>query len=80
MRSYVLRFSIAVLTFVVGIIATTVFYSHHVLPPSAPAQITSEAAETQPDRIAMPVTHERNYISRRVVGYVKDRENHPVAG
>jgi hypothetical protein len=80
MRSYVLRFAIAVLTFVVGIIATTVFSSRHVPPPSTPSLITSDVAETQPDRIAMPVTQERHYISRRVVGYVKDRENHPVAG
>src|SRR4030095_6808097 len=52
------------------------------VPPAAtqPSLITRDVAENPPDRITMPVTQERHAISRRVVGDVKDRENHPVAG
>jgi len=81
MKSYVLRFGIAILTFVVGVIAATVFSSRQV--PSAttpPSLITSDVAESQPDRIAVLVPQERHAFPRRIVGYVKDRENHPVAG
>jgi hypothetical protein len=80
MKSYVLRFGIAILTFVVGVIAATAFSSRHVPSDTPPSLITSEVAESQPDRIAVPVPEERHAISRRVVGYVKDHENHPVAG
>jgi hypothetical protein len=81
MKSYVLRLAIAILTFVVGIIAYTAFSSRHVPPASTPPSlITSDVAESQPDRIAVPVPQERHAFPRRIVGYVKDRENHPVAG
>jgi hypothetical protein len=81
MKSYVLRFGIAILTFVVGVIAATVFSSRHVPSAAAPPSlITSDVAESQPDRIVVPVSQERHAFSRRIVGYVKDRENHPVAG
>jgi hypothetical protein len=42
--------------------------------------MTSEVAESQADFIAAGAPQEGHAISRRVVGYVKDRENHPVAG
>ncbi|MEJ7578016.1 MAG: carboxypeptidase-like regulatory domain-containing protein [Pyrinomonadaceae bacterium] len=81
MKRYVLRLAIAILTFAVGVIVATAFFSRHVPPATIPPSLTnSVVAESPLGREAMLVSQERHAISRRIVGYVKDRENHPVAG
>jgi hypothetical protein len=81
MKSYLLRFAIAVLTFVVGLIADAAFSSHHLSPATTPPSlITSDVGQSPSDHVAVAVPQERRTISRRVVGYVKDRKNHPVEG
>ncbi len=81
MKSYVLRFAIAILTFAIGVIAATALFPRHVPSATTPPSLTAGVvAEGRSGREAIPVSRERHTISRRVVGYVKDSENHPVAG
>src|SRR5918993_4234320 len=82
MKRNVLGFALAMLTFAVGVGAAAVFLPPPGVPPAAisPPPLEEVTGESSSGREAMPLVEERRPISRRVVGYVKDRENRPVAG
>jgi hypothetical protein len=69
MKRYLLRLATAILAFAIGAIAARTFVPRSVPPATKP--LGGEA---------MLISAKPHSISRRVVGYVKDQENHPVAG